>query len=126
MPTRTGTPEYEAALDAMTVILTAKASEGVLINYEKVSIALKGQGHTVHHRGELIGQLLKDLCLQEAKKGAPMLSAIVVNAPITRGRPSQAFYDLARSYPFNRDADWTWEQERDRVFTYYSQEKRPI
>jgi hypothetical protein len=55
-----------------------------------------------------------------------MLSAIVVNAPIKRGRLPQAFYDLARSYPFNRPADWTWEQERDRVFAHYLKVERSI
>ena len=121
VPIRSGTPEYRRALAAMTTLLKARAADdGTLINYKRLCDTLKAQGHPVHHRGELIGLLLKDLCLQEAAQGAPMLSAIVVNAPIERGQPSQAFYDLARSYPFNRGSDWTWEKERDSVFAYYS------
>jgi hypothetical protein len=119
MPIHAGTPEYKAALDAMTVIVADKAVAGSLINYKALCDTLKAQGHPVHHRGELIGQLLKAMCLQEAANGSPMLSAIVVNAPIARGRPSPAFYDLAHSNPFNRGTDWTWEQERDRVFASY-------
>ncbi|TDT97284.1 hypothetical protein EDD99_5396 [Streptomyces sp. 846.5] len=104
----------------MTTVVKERASwRGPLFYYEELSKILKGQGHPVHHRGTLIGLLLKDLCLQEAAVGAPMLSAIVVNSPIRRGKPSPAFFELARSYPFNRGAEWTWEQGRDHVFSYY-------
>ncbi|MEV1062821.1 hypothetical protein [Streptomyces sp. NPDC050263] len=47
-----------------------------------------------------------------------MLSAIVILK--ATGRPAGQFFELASGAPFHRTAvDWTWEQERARVFARY-------
>ncbi|MEY9969027.1 hypothetical protein ABIA33_007114 [Streptacidiphilus sp. MAP12-16] len=122
MALQPGTPEYREALAALTTVLTVRAQTGnELYTYKQVALLLQDLGHPVHWRGSTLSLLLGDLCRQEAAKGAPMLSAIVVNAPVRYGKPSQRFFDLAGEYPFNRGEGWTWEQERERVFDYYSQ-----
>lgn len=121
MALQPGTEPYQKAQAAMTEILTGRARRKAdSISYKDLALLLQDQGHPVHWRGTTISQLLKDLCLQEFKVGGPMLSAIVVNAPAHRGRPSQAFYDLARQSPFSRGENWTWEKERDHVYAHYA------
>ena len=47
-----------------------------------------------------------------------MLSALVILK--ATGRPAGQFFELACGAPFQRTAaDWTWEQERARVFERY-------
>jgi hypothetical protein len=46
-----------------------------------------------------------------------MLSAIVVNK--ASRVPSDQFSRLARSMPFSRPADWTWQDEQQRVFAQH-------
>ncbi|MFD6249984.1 hypothetical protein [Streptomyces roseolus] len=45
-----------------------------------------------------------------------MLSALVVNKATQE--PSDQFSALARTEPFARPADWTWQDEQQRVFTH--------
>ncbi|TFE58540.1 hypothetical protein E3E14_00460 [Streptomyces sp. ICN441] len=117
---RRGAEEYDAALDEMIAILQRWAREGRINGwYSALSAELKEAGHSVHHRSKAMSELLADVCHREHTRGAPMLSALVVNK--ASGKPSGQFFELAKSAPFDRtDSDWSWERERSRVFNYYS------
>ncbi|TJZ99045.1 hypothetical protein [Actinacidiphila oryziradicis] len=111
------TPEYEAALDAMVLILQRWAQEGRTDGwYSALSAELKADDHPVHHRGRTMSELLEDACRRGNGSGQePMLSAIVINKHSKK--PSGQFFELAKGHPFYRtDPDWTWVDERDRVF----------
>jgi hypothetical protein len=65
--------------------------------------------------------LLKSVCLHCNEDGrAPMLSAIVVNK--ARREPSDQFSNLARSLPFSRPANWSWQEEQQQVFARHREE----
>ncbi|MET7529724.1 hypothetical protein [Streptomyces goshikiensis] len=116
-----GTEPYDAALDAMIIVLQRWAREGRKNGwYSALSAELQALGHPVHHRSKTMSELLADVCHREWANGAPMLSVIVVNK--TNGTPSGQFFELAKAGPFHRtDSDWSWERERSRVFAHYSQ-----
>ncbi|MFE9042921.1 hypothetical protein ACFY9F_18440 [Streptomyces sp. NPDC012421] len=114
-----GDVEYRAALDETMEILRRWAREGRTDGwYKSLSEELKAQGHNVHYRGPIISQLLGDACRRDSEGTDPMLSAIVILK--ASGRPAGQFFELANAAPFHRThADWTWEQERARVFARY-------
>lgn len=114
---RQGDAEYEAALDETMEILRCWAREGRTDGwYKSLSEGLKG--HHVHYRGPIISHLLSDACRRDSEGIEPMLSSIVILKATSR--PAGQFFELARGAPFHRRAaDWTWEQERARVFARY-------
>ncbi|MFG2845706.1 hypothetical protein ACGF12_21400 [Kitasatospora sp. NPDC048296] len=116
---RQGDAEYLAALDETVEILRRWAREGRSDGwYKSLSEELKANGHGVHYRGPIISLLLGDACRSDSQGRDPMLSAIVILK--ATGRPAGQFFELAKGAPFHRTAaDWTWEQERARVFARY-------
>ncbi|MFC5854586.1 hypothetical protein ACFPZI_23150 [Streptomyces chlorus] len=111
--------EYMAALDETVEILRRWAREGRTDGwYKSLSEELKAKEHSVHYRGPIISFLLGDACRRDSQGLEPMLSAIVILK--ATGRPAGQFFELANGAPFHRTAaDWTWEQERARVFARY-------
>ncbi|MEU8540085.1 hypothetical protein AB0C52_08850 [Streptomyces sp. NPDC048717] len=113
-----GDEKYQEALAEAVNILRRWAREGRVGSYKSLSEELQTEGHRVHFRGPVISHLLADACRQDSEGTAPMLSALVVLK--TTGRPADQFFELAIGAPFHRtSADWTWEQERARVFARY-------
>ncbi|MGK5498020.1 hypothetical protein [Streptomyces sp. URMC 125] len=117
--TRLGGAEYGAALDETMEILRRWAREGRTDGwYKSLSEELRAKRHDVHYRGPVIGLLLGDACRRDSQGPQPMLSAIVILK--ATGRPAEQFFELANGAPFHRTAaDWTWEQERARLFARY-------
>ncbi|MEF2528324.1 MULTISPECIES: hypothetical protein [Streptomyces] len=115
-------PEYQPAVEAAAAILRRQARRGKPLTYGDLSAepAKQGFDSVPPHRG-VMTYLLKDVCLHGNEDGrAPMLSAIVVNK--ASRRPSEQFSVLARSAPFSRPADWTWQDEQRDVFARYGEE----
>ncbi|MEH0652352.1 hypothetical protein QA995_23565 [Streptomyces scabiei] len=109
-------PEYPAAVEAAVEILRARARQERTITYGELSGELKARGFDSipPHRG-VMTYLLKDVCFYHNEDGrAPMLSAIVVNK--ASREPSGQFTVLARSLPFSRPAEWSWQEEQREVF----------
>ncbi|KAA6217421.1 hypothetical protein [Streptomyces filamentosus] len=116
---RTKDPEYPAAVEAAVGILRQRARRRRTITYGDLSAELAAQGYDSipPHRG-VMTHLLKDVCLHDNDDGrAPMLSALVVNKATQE--PSAQFSTLARTDPFTRPADWTWQDEQQRVFAHH-------
>jgi hypothetical protein len=116
---RTKDPDYQAAVEAAVEILRTWARRGQAITYGELSAELAAQGFdsVPPHRG-VMTYLLKHVCLHGNEDGrAPMLSAIVVNKA-TR-EPSAQFSALARSLPFSRPANWSWQDEQQQVFAQH-------
>ncbi|MFJ4867484.1 hypothetical protein [Streptomyces sp. NPDC088757] len=116
---RTKDPQYPAAVEAAVDILRQRARRRQTITYGELSAELAAQGFDSipPHRG-VMTYLLKDVCLHDNDDGrSPMLSALVVNKA-TR-EPSDQFSTLARTEPFTRPADWTWQEEQQRVFAHH-------
>ncbi|MFI8252760.1 hypothetical protein ACWEPA_04975 [Streptomyces filamentosus] len=116
---RTKDPEYPAAVEAAVDILRQRARRRRTITYGDLSAELAAQGYDSipPHRG-VMTHLLKDVCLHDNDDGrAPMLSALVVNKATQE--PSAQFSTLARTDPFTRPADWTWQDEQQRVFAHH-------
>ncbi|MEV5463129.1 hypothetical protein [Streptomyces sp. NPDC002788] len=112
-------PEYPAAVEAAVEILRKRAQQGLTVTYGELSAELAAQGFDSipPHRG-VMTYLLKDVCLHRNEDGrAPMLSAIVVNK--ASREPSDQFADLARSMPFSRPANWSWQDEQQQVFAQH-------
>ncbi|WP_328901210.1 hypothetical protein OHR86_15885 [Streptomyces sp. NBC_00441] len=116
---RQGDAEYEAALDETMEILRYWAREGRTDGwYKSLSEGLKAKGHHVHYRGPIISHLLSDACRRDSEGIEPVLSSIVILKATSR--PAGQFFELASGAPFHRRAaDWTWEEERARVFARY-------
>jgi hypothetical protein len=114
-----GDADYLAALDETVEILRRWAREGRTNGwYKSLSEELRANGHRVHYRGPIISLLLGDACRRDSHGLDPMISAIVILK--ATGRPAGQFFELAMGAPFHRTApDWTWEQERARVFARY-------
>lgn len=114
-----GDAEYLAALEETLEILRGWAREGRTDGwYKSLSDELKAKEHRVHYRGPIISLLLGDACRRDSQGLEPMLSAIVILKGTSR--PAGQFFELAKGTPFYRTAsDWTWEQERARVFARY-------
>lgn len=114
-----GDTEYLSALDETMEILRRWAREGRTDGwYKSLSEELKAQGHHVHYRGPIISHLLGDACRRDSQGLEPMLSSMVILK--ATGRPAGQFFELAEGAPFHRTAsDWSWEQERSRVFARY-------
>lgn len=112
-------PEYPAATEAAVEILRKRAGREETITYGELSAELAARGFDAipPHRG-VMTYLLRDVCLHGNDDGrAPMLSAIVVNKA-TR-EPSDQFSALARGLPFSRPADWSWQDEQQKVFALH-------
>ncbi|MFJ9538786.1 hypothetical protein ACIRPX_16145 [Streptomyces sp. NPDC101225] len=112
-----GDADYLAALEAMMEVLRAWAQEGRTDTYKALSEAVAPE-HRVHYHGRMMSLLLADVCRRDSSGRDPMLSALVVNG--STGKPSGQFFELAVTEFRRRDADWTWERERDAVFDRYS------
>jgi hypothetical protein len=113
-----GDATYQEALAGTVEILRRWAREGRTDGYKALSEELQAHGHPVHYRGSIISHLLGDACRQDSDGAEPLLSAIVVLR--TTGKPAGQFFELAAGAPFHRtSADWSWEQERARVFARY-------
>ncbi|GGT01310.1 MULTISPECIES: hypothetical protein [Streptomyces] len=115
-------PEYQQAVVAAVAILRQRARVEGTLTYGELSAELEARGFDSipPYRG-VMTYLLKDVCLHGNEDGrAPMLSAIVVNK--ASRKPSDQFSTLARSVPFSRPADWTWQDEQRDVFARYSEE----
>ncbi|MFC9732540.1 hypothetical protein ACFWGM_21605 [Streptomyces roseolus] len=115
---RTKDPEYPAAVEAAVDILRQRARRHQTITYGELSAELAAQGFDSipPHRG-VMTYLLKDVCLHDNDDGrSPMLSALVVNKATQE--PSDQFSALARTEPFTRPTDWTWQDEQQRVFAH--------
>ncbi|TKA08503.1 hypothetical protein [Actinacidiphila oryziradicis] len=111
---RRHSPPYNAALDAMVEVLKHWAAEGRVDCYSELSSDLAVEGHRVYHHSTAMSFLLEYACRREHHDGSPvMLSAIVVNK--RQLKPSGQFFELAKTYPFQRgtDPEWSWETERD-------------
>ncbi|MEU3399132.1 hypothetical protein [Streptomyces filamentosus] len=116
---RTKAPEYPAAVEAAVDILRQRARRRQTITYGDLSTELAAQGSDSipPHRG-IMTHLLKDDCPHDNDDGrAPTPSALAVNKA-TQKPPAQ-FSTLARTDPFTRPADWTWQDEQQRVFTHH-------
>ncbi|NXY94993.1 hypothetical protein HYE82_11415 [Streptomyces sp. BR123] len=100
----------------MTAVLRGWAREGRTGSYKALSEAVAPE-HRVHYRGRVMSLLLADVCRQDSTGAEPMLSALVVNA--SSRRPSDQFFELAVTEFRRREADWTWERERDAVVARY-------
>jgi hypothetical protein len=111
--------QYGAAPDETMEILRRWAREARTDGcYKSLSEELRAKGHNVHYRGPIISLLLGDACRRDGQGPWPMLSAIVILK--ATGRPAGQFFEPANGAPFHRTAaDWTWEQERARVFARY-------
>lgn len=114
-----GDAEYLSALDGTMEILRRWAQEGRTDGwYKSLSEELKAKGHNIHYRGLIISLLLGDACRRDSQGLEPMLSSIVILKATCR--PAGQFFELAKGAPFYRTAaEWTWEQERSRVFARY-------
>lgn len=116
---RTKNPKYPAAVEAAVDILRQRARRRQTITYGNLSAdpAAQGSDSIPPHHG-IMTHLLKDVCLHDNDDGrAPMLSTLVVNKATQE--PSAQFSPLARTDPFTRPADWTWQDEQQRVFTHH-------
>ncbi|MEU4039100.1 hypothetical protein [Streptomyces collinus] len=101
---RRGTPEYEAAQEAMAELLLERARNGEWpIQYGKLSKLLAEQGHNVPAHSAEMDHLLADVSHRESPDGTnAMLSAMVVLKE--KGEPGAGFYRLARE-EFGRTGD---------------------
>lgn len=117
-----GDGDYTAALEAMLGVLRGWAREEQVDTYKALSEAL-APDHRVHYHGRMMSLLLADTCRQDSTGREPMLSALVVNG--STGKPSGQFFELAVTEFHRRDADWTWERERDAVFDRYREPVSP-
>jgi hypothetical protein len=109
-------PDYMAAQDAMVGVLRGWAREERVDTYKTLSEVLAPE-HRVHYHGRMMSLLLADVCRLDSNGSDPMLSALVVNG--SSKKPSGQFFELAVTEFRRRDADWTWERERDAVFARY-------
>ena len=95
---RRGTPEYEAAQEAMTDILLERArSWDRRISYSELSQLMASGGHNVPPHSAEMYFLLADVSRQESPNGTKaMLSAMVVFKDPNKQEPGAGFYRLAR------------------------------
>ncbi|MFJ6522578.1 hypothetical protein ACIQJ4_30515 [Streptomyces filamentosus] len=120
MATRTKNPDYPAAFEAAVDIPRQQAPRRQTITYGALSAdpAAQGSDSIPPHHG-IMTHLLKNDCPHDNDDGrAPMLSALVVNKTPQKKPPAQ-LSTLARTDPFTRPADWTWQDEQQRVFTHH-------
>lgn len=120
---KVGDERYQQAIELAVAELrerargAARPEEG-LITYQDFSELLGASGFKIPYFSKLMSQLLADISLHEDAQGRGMISALVVQTDAGEpGTPSDGFYALARSAPFDREGsdEQVWREELQRT-----------